>query len=171
MQHLTTGNLTNLNHEYCFERNKNESFLKICFGEEEDDSAYKPTESAPVEVIKAVYPICKMCQIVSLELFIHLFFLVMLSSVPFLMVTFLIYGCIKELRNLHGKCLMCYWSGLIVMFLSFSLIQLNHTKLQSYQSICTTAGYVAYISILTCFSWLNIMCYDINSTFRQVISL
>lgn len=49
----------------------------------------------------------------------------MLISIPFLVVTFLVYGLISELRNLHGKSLMCYVANLIVLYVSLSIIQLN----------------------------------------------
>lgn len=39
----------------------------------------------------------------------------MLISVPFLLVTLIVYSLIPELRNLHGKCLMCYVFGLTVI--------------------------------------------------------
>lgn len=90
----------------------------------------------------------------------------MLMSVPFLLVTFLVYASFKDLRNLHGKCLMCYLFGLIFLYLSFALIQLNHAELLKVKWMCETTGYIAYVSVLTCFFWLNIMCYDIYSTFR-----
>lgn len=93
-------------------------------------------------------------------------FAVMLISVPFLVITFLVYACISELRNLHGKALMCYLVGLIFLYLSFSLIQLNHEKIREISWLCTSVGYIAFISVLVCFSWLNVMCYDIYFTFR-----
>lgn len=89
----------------------------------------------------------------------------MLMSVPFLVLTLLIYGFIKELRNLHGKCLMCYVFGLISLYLSFALIQLYHDEIMD-TKYCAWTGYIAYVSVLICFSWLNVMCYDIWSTFR-----
>lgn len=95
----------------------------------------------------------------------------MLSSIPFLMATFFIYGCTNELRNLHGKCLMCYVFGLILLYLSFSVNQLFHNEILQTKWLCKTFGYLAYISILICFLWLNVMCYDIWSTFRFVTNL
>jgi hypothetical protein len=91
---------------------------------------------------------------------------VMLSSVPFLFATILIYACIKELRNLHGKCLMSYCFGLTLLYLSLGLIQLYHGELAETKWLCETTGYIAYTSVLVCFLWLNVMCYDIWSTFR-----
>jgi hypothetical protein len=99
----------------------------------------------------------------------HLFFIifsVMLTSIPFLLMTFLIYSFIKELRNIHGKCLMCCISGLICFYLSQVMIQLNHETIFNSEWLCKSSGYVAYISILICFFWLNVICFDIWSTFR-----
>lgn len=86
----------------------------------------------------------------------HLF-AVMLISVPFLMATFCVYLCIPDLRNLHGKCLMCYLFGLTCLFLSFPLIQLNHDSIQQTRWLCEATGYAAYVSILVCFFFLNVM--------------
>lgn len=88
----------------------------------------------------------------------------MLISVPFLLVTLLVYSLIPELRNLHGKCLMCYVFGLTVLYIWLSLIQLE----KIHHQICTFAGFTVYISSLWCFAWLNVMCFDIWSVFRGV---
>jgi G protein-coupled receptor Mth (Methuselah protein) len=90
----------------------------------------------------------------------------MLASVPFLVLTLLVYALIKELRSLHGKCLMSYCFGLILLYLSLSLTQLQIESLHRIEWLCKTTGYVTYASVLICFLWLNVMCHDIYSTFR-----
>lgn len=94
------------------------------------------------------------------------FFTVMLISVPFLVVTFLIYGFIRELRNLHGKCLMCCIFGLTIFYFSMALNNLFQVELLEINWLCQTTGYIGYISILIAFFWLNVISYDIWSTFR-----
>lgn len=94
------------------------------------------------------------------------YFLVMLLSVPFLLVTFCVYAYVKELRNHHGKCLMSYVISLIILYLSFGISNLTHNDLYEIKWLCRATGYVSYISILFCFLWLNVMCYDIWLTFR-----
>nr|CAD7406902.1 unnamed protein product [Timema cristinae] len=49
----------------------------------------------------------------------------MLLSEPFLLVTVLVYALIPELRNLHGKSLMCHVSSLLTAYLFLSAMQLN----------------------------------------------
>nr|CAD7444378.1 unnamed protein product [Timema bartmani] len=49
----------------------------------------------------------------------------MLLSEPFLLVTVLVYALIPELRNLHGKSLMCHVSSLLTAYLFLSMMQLN----------------------------------------------
>lgn len=89
----------------------------------------------------------------------------MIFSLPFLLITFCVYGFIPELRNLHGKSLMCYVFGLSVLYISLSVVQLEETFMPETIS-CVLTGYMINISVLLCFFWLNVMCYDIWSTFR-----
>jgi len=51
---------------------------------------------------------------------INLFFIMtgVLLSLPFLTITFLVYALIRELRNLHGKSLMCHVASLLVAYTS-----------------------------------------------------
>ena len=49
----------------------------------------------------------------------------MLFSVPFLVITFLVYGLIPELRNLHGKNLMSYVLCLSVAYTTMAIIHLK----------------------------------------------
>ncbi|CRK99458.1 CLUMA_CG012609, isoform A [Clunio marinus] len=90
----------------------------------------------------------------------------MLFSLPFLLVTFCVYGLIPELRNLHGKCLMCYVFALMILYTSLSIVQLESESFTPDTYPCKLAGYSVYISVLLCFFWLNVMCFDMWSTFR-----
>ena len=90
----------------------------------------------------------------------------MLISVPFLLITFLVYGFVPELQNLHGKSLMCYVFGLTVLFICLSIVQLSKDGLSNLG--CLIVGYLIYSSVLVCFCWLNVMCFDIWSAFRGV---
>lgn len=92
----------------------------------------------------------------------------MMISVPFLIITFLVYGFIPELRNLHGKSLMCYVVGLTLLFTSLSVVPLGRVVLESNTMLCSISGYMIYTSVLLCFFWLNVMCYDIWSAFKRV---
>lgn len=90
----------------------------------------------------------------------------MIFSLPFLLITFCVYGFIPELRNLHGKSLMCYVFSLTILYISLSVVQLESEIFLPEGWACIFSGYTIYISVLLCFFWLNIMCYDIWSTFR-----
>lgn len=90
----------------------------------------------------------------------------MIFSLPFLLITFCVYGFIPELRNLHGKSLMCYVFSLSVLYISLSVVQLEGDTFLPEMWPCIFSGYCIYISVLLCFFWLNVMCYDIWSTFK-----
>lgn len=90
-----------------------------------------------------------------------------MTSVPFLVITFIIYAYFQELKNLHGKCLMSYILSLTVMFTSLSTVMLkNNILLEHYQITCKAVGYLLMLSVLMCFFWINVLCYDIFSAFR-----
>lgn len=97
------------------------------------------------------------------------FYPVMIVSIPFLIITFCIYGCVKELRNLHGKCFMSYIFSLLTMYSLLVTVQMISTYdlAQNHPIICKTIGYGTLVSIFTCFFWLNVMCFDIWMTFRK----
>lgn len=47
----------------------------------------------------------------------------MIISIPFLFMTLIVYALIKKLRNLHGKCLMCHVTSLLVAYASLLTVQ------------------------------------------------
>jgi len=47
----------------------------------------------------------------------------MILSLPFLFSTFLVYALIRDLRNLHGKSLMCHVATLMVAYTSLITVQ------------------------------------------------
>lgn len=92
----------------------------------------------------------------------------MLISIPFLIITFLVYAFIPELRNLHGKCLMCYTFAMTLLYTSLSMIQTQVFGMEPSQLECIALGYFVYISIFLSFFWMNVMCYDIWTIARYV---
>lgn len=91
----------------------------------------------------------------------------MLSSVPFLIITFIIYGLIKELRTTHGKCVMCYVASLTILYSSMPIVNLfNFELLENHNTLCKIGGYTVLMSIMMCFLWLNVMCYDTFTSIR-----
>lgn len=49
----------------------------------------------------------------------------MFLSMPFLLVTFVVYAILPDLRNVHGKSLMCTIASFIAAYISLSTTQLN----------------------------------------------
>lgn len=49
----------------------------------------------------------------------------MILSTPFLLCTFLVYAVISELRNLHGKSLMCHVLSLLTAYVVLTVVQLQ----------------------------------------------
>lgn len=88
----------------------------------------------------------------------------MLLSVPFLLLTFFVYACIPDLRNMHGKSLMCYVLGLSVGYTVLSMVQLR--VFPGLSASCVISGYIVYFSFMVSFFWLNVMSFDIYWTFK-----
>uniref|UniRef100_A0A182QW48 G-protein coupled receptors family 2 profile 2 domain-containing protein n=1 Tax=Anopheles farauti TaxID=69004 RepID=A0A182QW48_9DIPT len=86
-----------------------------------------------------------------------------LVSLPFLVVTFVVYALLPEMQNIPGKSLMCYVACLTVAYLLIALMRFN---VYSYRSVwCFTTGYLVYAALLASFFWLNVMAFDIFWTF------
>jgi hypothetical protein len=82
----------------------------------------------------------------------------MMVSMPFLILTLIVYISFDELKNLHGKCLMSYILTLIVLQVDLIIIQLI---LDEPGKLCAFTGYLLYFtSMLNCV-WLCVMSYDI----------
>lgn len=90
----------------------------------------------------------------------------MMISLPFLFTTFIVYGIFAELRNLHGKSLMCYVLGLLIMYTALIITQLEAKSFAPETFACIFCGYMIYVGVFMSFFWMNVMCYDIWSTFR-----
>jgi hypothetical protein len=89
----------------------------------------------------------------------------MIFSLPFLFITFCVYSFFGELRNLHGKSLMCFVLGLMIMYTFLIIVQFEK-ETEAGDLMCIFCGYMIYIGVLLSFFWMNVMCYDIWSTFR-----
>ncbi|KAL7037935.1 hypothetical protein ACKWTF_009403 [Chironomus riparius] len=124
--------------EFCVEKNDDSNaIVYVCFPEQEQDFS---------DIIHSIG-----------------FFI----SIPFLIITFLIYASIPELRNLHGKCLMCYTFSLTVFYsLMLKLNIFKHLELRN--GIMTAV--LIYFTIFLSFFWVNIMCYDIWRIARNGIA-
>lgn len=95
------------------------------------------------------------------------FILITISSVC-LALTLLVYISLPELRNLHGRTLICHVS---MMLLAFGcLARAQYTRVAD-NTTCTLIGYGIYFGFVAAFAWLNVMCFDIWWTFGSVRSV
>lgn len=62
----------------------------------------------------------------------------MMLSLPFLFSTFLVYALIRDLRNLHGKSLMCHVATLLLAYSSLIVIQFTTNHIN--QKLCINLG-------------------------------
>jgi hypothetical protein len=62
----------------------------------------------------------------------------MIISVPFLFATFLVYAMIPELRNLHGKSLMCHVTSLLTAYFFLAIVQIGSSSLSN--AFCVFCG-------------------------------
>lgn len=68
--------------------------------------------------------VCSPEKVESLEDGANIFYTIgMMLSLPFLFSTFLVYALIKDLRNLHGKSLMCHVATLSIAYTSLIVVQ------------------------------------------------
>ncbi|XP_050434339.1 G-protein coupled receptor Mth2-like [Adelges cooleyi] len=89
--------------------------------------------------------------------------ILMILSLPFLLATFLVYALVKELRNLHGKSLMCHIVALFVAYAGLCIVQIKTNEMD--HDLCIVLAYIIQISFLASFFWLNVMCFDLWWTF------
>ncbi|XP_049545484.1 G-protein coupled receptor Mth2-like isoform X2 [Anopheles darlingi] len=86
-----------------------------------------------------------------------------LVSLPFLVITFIVYAVIPELQNLPGMSVMCYVAALAVSYLLLALGRMDFYDYQSF--MCRISAYTLYFTLMASFFWLNIMSFDIYWTF------
>ncbi|XP_067646598.1 G-protein coupled receptor Mth2 isoform X2 [Eurosta solidaginis] len=89
----------------------------------------------------------------------------MLFSIPFMILTIVVYLSIPELRNQHGKSLVCYLIGLIIGYSLLVLTSLS-LELENKSPYCKLLGYVAYYFFMAAFFWLSVISFDLWHNFR-----
>ncbi|XP_055387145.1 G-protein coupled receptor Mth2-like isoform X2 [Condylostylus longicornis] len=125
----------------------------MCFG-------YAMWENESVSFYPTAY-LCRTPQENSLRMVLNAF--AMLFSIPFMIITVLVYTLIPELRNLHGKSLACYLLGLIFGY-SLLCCQIFFKELNTLS--CYIIGFVAYFSFMSAFFWLSVISFDLWWNFR-----
>ncbi|KAJ6642043.1 G-protein coupled receptor Mth2 [Pseudolycoriella hygida] len=88
----------------------------------------------------------------------------MFFSLPFLVATIVIYAAIPELRNIHGKSLVCYLSMLVVGNSTLGWVKFNDSEPVE-PVLCRTLGYTVYFSFVSSFFWLNVISFDLWRNF------
>lgn len=84
----------------------------------------------------------------------------MLISVLFIIATLFVYGCIPKLRNLRGKCVICFLATLAIAYILLSYVQLNGSNHIAYP-ICFSLAHLIYLSFLSAFAWSNVINFDL----------
>nr|AAK97897.1 G protein-coupled receptor protein [Drosophila yakuba] len=88
----------------------------------------------------------------------------MMFSIPFMMLTIAVYLLIPELRNQHGKSLVCYLVGLTVGYTSLCYVQLY--QVDATGDACKVFGYTAYFFFMGAYMWLSVISFDLWHNFR-----
>ncbi|XP_011139229.1 G-protein coupled receptor Mth2 isoform X1 [Harpegnathos saltator] len=91
-------------------------------------------------------------------------------SLPFLLMTFVVYTILPDLWNMHGYTLRGYVGSLFVAYTVLASFQLTTPSTLS-TAVCIGSAFVIHFSFLASFFWLNVMCFDIWWTFGGFRSL
>ncbi|KAL0838988.1 hypothetical protein ABMA28_016985 [Loxostege sticticalis] len=92
----------------------------------------------------------------------------LIISVPFLIATACVYTFITVLRDTHGKALACHTICLAVAFSCLATTQLAGHAFPN--GVCTVMAYLIQFSFVSCFFWLNVMCFDTFLNVRRYIN-
>lgn len=87
-------------------------------------------------------------------------------SAPFVVITMVVYVCIPELRNLHGKCFFCYMLSLLIGYICTATTRLSKWRHDDARN--TIFGYLIYGSYMSAFLWSNVNSFDLWRNFRWV---
>ncbi|XP_046402171.1 probable G-protein coupled receptor Mth-like 4 [Ischnura elegans] len=82
--------------------------------------------------------------------------------------TFLVYSCFRELRSLHGNCLLCHMASLIVYYLIVIIRRFRSVEMRHDGWSCLALDVSRYYFYLAPFSWLNVTCFDISMSFMNL---
>ncbi|XP_076062330.1 G-protein coupled receptor Mth2-like [Oratosquilla oratoria] len=94
--------------------------------------------------------------------------ILLVVSCAFLLATLVVYMIIPSLRrSLYTRSLMCQVLSLLVGFLGvitsvFAFERVSHTS-------CTVIGVVTYFGLVSAFFWMNVLCFDMWSSFRNLL--
>uniref|UniRef100_A0A1E1WU03 G-protein coupled receptors family 2 profile 2 domain-containing protein n=2 Tax=Pectinophora gossypiella TaxID=13191 RepID=A0A1E1WU03_PECGO len=86
-------------------------------------------------------------------------------SAVFLLITVMVYCCLPELHNLHGRTVICHAGTMLVAYSCLARVQFDKV---GEPALCKFLGYGIYFGFVAAFFWLNVMCFDIWWTFGSV---
>ncbi|XP_039302794.1 uncharacterized protein LOC113005085 [Solenopsis invicta] len=94
-------------------------------------------------------------------------FACLLISLPFLLVTFVVYSILPELQNMHGYTLRAHIASLFIAYVIMYYDQQDSELQRVDDKICCIAlAYILNFFLLSTFFWLNVICFDIWWKFR-----
>ncbi|XP_012529833.1 G-protein coupled receptor Mth2 [Monomorium pharaonis] len=107
--------------------------------------------------------------------YLYLYGTATLISLPFLLLTFVIYSILPDLRNIHGYILRAHVASLFVfnaiyIFLATrKIIKIDqHVQILKDDTFCNSLVYFWNFFLLSNFFWLNVTCFDIWWSFREL---
>ncbi|CAH1179458.1 unnamed protein product [Phaedon cochleariae] len=89
----------------------------------------------------------------------------MIISMPFLLLTFLVYVILPE-TSLHRRALMSYVLTLLVGYILLVTVQLNDNTVPN--TLCHVLGYSIIFFFTVSFFWMNVMCIDMWLAFSGI---
>lgn len=91
--------------------------------------------------------------------------------VPLIILMVFIYIFVEKIGKIETNIMLCYIVHLAVLHVCLAITKLFHHKLNGQRFFCNHFTYVFYYSIISCFSWLLLMCLDVfgNLKFCKVI--
>ncbi|XP_025995899.1 G-protein coupled receptor Mth isoform X2 [Solenopsis invicta] len=93
----------------------------------------------------------------------------LLVSLPFLLLTFIVYTVLPQFQNIHGYTLRAHVASLFVTYVSM-FCGTRISRLQEDNMYCIITAYVYHFFFLSSFFWINVICFDIWWTFRKIRS-
>ncbi|XP_011646065.1 G-protein coupled receptor Mth2-like [Pogonomyrmex barbatus] len=125
-----------------------------------------PSTSYCLAIMKRnIYDVFVCKKLIKVPLFINICLLI---SVPFLLLTFIVYSILPELQNMHGHTLRGHIASL---FVTYVILYFFHEVRDLHLSkICIPLAYTFNFFFLASFFWLTMTCFDIWWTFRKLRS-
>ncbi|CAB3363856.1 Hypothetical predicted protein [Cloeon dipterum] len=145
-----------------------DNFTLLATGQLADNINFKPVSTFCVDYFSTLdYISAVICAPTESRGLNSTFFSVcLLSASVFMALTLAVYTLLPQLRNLHGKCLMCHVGCLMLAYFLLSAVKFYTGNIQKW--ICEVVAYLIQFSSAAAFFWLNVICFDICWMFNRV---